>query len=162
MGSITNITSCIVWRSQLPNNLIMKIYPNRIDQWSNQSYTCTLAKIKQSHAQPCSHYAMVAVNAQLLYWSYQSLGKSGVLRVLQSIHTFALECVDPSGLTDPHSLWMGWRHPLSNWIVAPLGSLALCFMLRLWQELKNVQLFVRQCMCPPIKLPFMHNWQHRR
>src|SRR4029434_2336816 len=42
-------------------------------------------------------------------------------------------------------------------MTAPLGSRALRFMLCLQQELKNVQLFVRQCMRQPIKLPFMHN-----
>ena len=47
---------------------------------------------------------------------------------LRRTHTYALECVDPSRLTDPYSLWMGWRHPLPNWNVAPLGSVALHFI----------------------------------
>ena len=38
------------------------------------------------------------------------------------IHTVASECVDPLRATDPHSLWMGCRHPLPNWIVAPFSS----------------------------------------
>ena len=64
----------------------------------------------------------------------------------------------------------GWRIPIHfEW-----GDVILC-RTELWlrwvpvrcvsclqQELKNVQFFERQCMRQPIKLPFMHNWQHRR
>ena len=70
-------------------------------------YTCYVNACSCIHVCVCISYVYVLCVCVCVY---------------QPIHTVASECVDPLRATDPHSLWMGCRHPLPNWILSPFSS----------------------------------------